>query len=304
MDGISNTVILLVAHGAAAETAWRSYRNIERLMKEAFPLRPVRWAFTWPDNTVSKVIPAIHAEGFSDIAVQPLFIAAGREYDSVLSSLSDLGLLPRKFPGFAENLATNRSNRAAILGFFPESPALTDDLPAMKALVQQTAARGESFQKLNMKISVGRPLLDSAADLDRFSEALINVLPPERKPEAAIVLMGHSNVGGSNNQLFRALAYKLKQRDRLIFTATLDGALDFDAVRQEMLACRVRKAYLMPLMIAAGNHALRDLAGDGGAAWRVILERDGIQCVPALKGLGEYDSLAAFFCDKLCAALV
>ncbi len=239
----SNTVILLVAHGATTETAWRSYRNIERVVKDAFPLLPVRWAFTAPD-TVSQVIHTIQAEGFSAIAVQPLFVAAGREYNSVLSSVEN---------------------------------------------------------NKHMKISVGRPLLDSVDDLDCFIEALINVLPLERTTDEAIVLMGHNNADGCSDRIFNALAGVLKQRDRLIFTATLKGAPDFDSVRRDLRSCGVKKAYLMPLMIAAGNHALKDLAGDGEASWRVRLERDGIECVPVLKGLGEYDSFASIFCDILCA---
>ena len=243
MDGISNSVILLIAHGGAAESTWRSYHNIERVVKVAFPLSPVRWAFTAPD-TVGEAIQSIHAEGFSGIAVQPLFVAAGREYSSVLGCV-------------------------------------------------------ESLQRLNMRISVGRPLLDYVDNLDRFIEALINVLPLERTTDEAIVLMGHNNADGCGDQIFNALAIALKQRDRLIFTATLKGTLDFDSVRRELTACGVRKAYLLPLLIAAGNHALKDLAGDGEAAWRVRLERDGIKCATALKGLGEYDSFASIFCDKL-----
>lgn len=244
MNDISNTVILLVAHGATTESAWRSYRNIERVVKDAFPLLPVRWAFTAPD-TVSEAIQAIHAEGFSAIAVQPLFVTPGIEYRSVTRSV-------------------------------------------------------ESFQKI-MKISVGYPLLDSVTGMRRFIIALINVLPLERTKDEAIVLMAHNNAGGGSDRMFNALAGVLKQRDRLIFTATLKGAPDFDFVRQELNAYGVKKAYLMPLMIAAGNHALKDLAGDGEASWRVRLERDGIECVPVLKGLGEYDSFASIFCDKLKA---
>ena len=215
------------------------------MVKDAFPLLPVRWAFTAPD-TVSGAIQSIQAKGVSRIAVLPLFVAAGREYHSVLNSV-------------------------------------------------------ESFKLQNnaMKISVGRPLLDSANDLDRFIEALINVLPLERTKDEAIVLMGHNDSGGSNDRIFSALASALKERDRLIFTATLKGTLDFDSVRRDMMACGVKKAYLMPLMIAAGAHALKDLAGDGETAWRVRLERDGIKCVPVLKGLGEYDGFAAIFCENL-----
>ncbi len=243
MDDISNSIILLAAHGGAAESVLRSYGNIERVVKDAFPLLPVRWAFTAPD-TASEAIQAIQAEGFSAIAVQPLFVAAGREYNSVLSSVE---------------------------------------------------------KNKHIKISVGRPLLDSVDDLDCFIEALINALPLERTTDEAIVLMGHNNAEGGSDRIFNALAGALKQRDRLIFTATLKGAPDFDSVRHELRLCGVKKAYLMPLMIAAGNHALKDLAGDGEASWRVRLERDGIECVPVLKGLGEYDSFASIFCDKLKA---
>ena len=78
MNDISKSVILLIAHGGAAESTLRSYCNIERVVKEKFPSLPVRWAFTAPD-TVGETIQAIQAEGFSGVAVQPLFVAAGLE---------------------------------------------------------------------------------------------------------------------------------------------------------------------------------------------------------------------------------
>ena len=119
---------------------------------------------------------------------------------------------------------------------------------------------------INKKYYIG---MHSTDDLDRFVETLINVLPLERTKDEAIVLVGHNNAGGGNDQVFNDLAGALKQRDHLIFTATLKGALDFDSVRRDMVEHGVKKAYLLPLLIAVGGHALKDLAGDGEAAWRV-----------------------------------
>ena len=51
---------------------------------------------------------------------------------------------------------------------------------------------------------------------------------------------------------------------------------------------KIEKAYLMPFMSVAGDHAKNDMGGDEDDSWKSIFTKAGIQCIPILKGTAEY----------------
>jgi sirohydrochlorin cobaltochelatase len=58
----------------------------------------------------------------------------------------------------------------------------------------------------------------------------------------------------------------------------------------------------MPFMTVAGDHARNDMAGPEGNSWKYILEKEGITCVPVLKGIAEYQEFVDIWVDHLRAA--
>jgi sirohydrochlorin cobaltochelatase len=52
----------------------------------------------------------------------------------------------------------------------------------------------------------------------------------------------------------------------------------------------IAKAYLMPFMSVAGDHAKNDMASDEADSWKSVLTAAGVTCIPILKGTAEYDS--------------
>ncbi len=61
----------------------------------------------------------------------------------------------------------------------------------------------------------------------------------------------------------------------------------------------VKKAYLIPLMTVAGDHARNDMSGDKEDSWKSILSKAGITSVPVLKGLAEYDNVVEIWIEHL-----
>jgi sirohydrochlorin cobaltochelatase len=57
-----------------------------------------------------------------------------------------------------------------------------------------------------------------------------------------------------------------------------------------LLKKKIKKAYLMPFMPVAGDHAKTDLAGDEDDSWKSVLTKAEITCVPILKETAEYES--------------
>ncbi len=65
----------------------------------------------------------------------------------------------------------------------------------------------------------------------------------------------------------------------------------------------IGKAYLMPFMSVAGDHARNDLAGDDAESWKSLLTGAGIQCVPVLRGTAEMDAVVDIWIDHLKTAM-
>ena len=65
---------------------------------------------------------------------------------------------------------------------------------------------------------------------------------------------------------------------------------------------RIKKAYLMPFMTVAGDHARNDMAGPSADSWKSMLEKEGINCVVVLKGTAEFQEFVDIWVDHLRAA--
>jgi sirohydrochlorin cobaltochelatase len=152
------------------------------------------------------------------------------------------------------------------------------------------------------QIIVGYPLLSSQADIQRAVGAILGTIPPTRKENEAVVLMGHGTHHPSN-AFYAALMFQLQRKDPHVFVGCVEGYPDIDEIRALLHEKGITKAYLMPFMSVAGDHARNDLAGNEGDSWMSVLTRDGIDCVPILKGTAEYDSFAAIWVDHLRAVL-
>ena len=133
-------------------------------------------------------------------------------------------------------------------------------------------------EKFPEGISLFRVLLDLAKDYEIFVNAVLeNIIPPERKSDEAVILIAHS----PNTQL-EVLEMVFKQRDKNIFVRSMKDANINDP--------KIKKAYLIPLMIAAGVHVHRDIAA---------IKIKNIECITILKGLGENERIAEIFASHI-----
>ena len=91
----------------------------------------------------------------------------------------------------------------------------------------------------------------------------------------------------------------MQLKDPNIFVGTVEGYPDVDLIKELLLKKKIKKAYLMPFMSVAGDHAKNDMAGDEDDSWKTIITNAGIQCVPILKGVAEYDVFVDMWVDHL-----
>lgn len=148
------------------------------------------------------------------------------------------------------------------------------------------------------KIILGYPMMATQHDMEKVVDAVISTIPKERKKNEAIVLMGHGTHHPAN-AFYAALLFQLQLRDPNILVGTVEGYPDVDLVIEMARKNKIKKAYLMPLMSVAGDHAKNDMAGDEDDSWKSILTKAGFECTPVLKGTAEYDAFINIWVEHL-----
>ncbi|MDM8556472.1 sirohydrochlorin cobaltochelatase [Desulfococcaceae bacterium HSG7] len=148
------------------------------------------------------------------------------------------------------------------------------------------------------KIILGYPLLATQKDMRLAADAILKNIPKERKADEAVVLMGHGTHHPSN-AFYAALMFQVQLRDPNIFIGTVEGYPGVDLIKELLAEKNIKKAYLMPFMSVAGDHAKNDMAGDEDDSWKSVLTKAEIQCVPILKGTAEYDNFVAIWVKHL-----
>ncbi len=148
------------------------------------------------------------------------------------------------------------------------------------------------------KVMVGGPLLNGQEDIERVADALLEKQPKGRKKNEAIVFMGHGTDHPAN-ALYVALAVELRKRDSNVFLGTVHGIPSIEEIRDVLSERKIRKAFLVPFMAVAGDHAVNDMAGDDDDSWKSTLTAAGIECVSVLRGTAELDSIVKVWVDHL-----
>ena len=160
-----------------------------------------------------------------------------------------------------------------------------------RILIKYISRHPRQFTSLRL----GHPLLESEQDMNDVLDALFSALPRERAPDEAVVFMGHGNDRGPGDLTLYALGKGLQARDERVWLAAVEGSSSFDKVLEQLKAKGVKRVWLQPLMIVAGDHALNDMAGDDADSWASRIRAAGMEAIPLLKGLGENAGIQAVF---------
>lgn len=152
------------------------------------------------------------------------------------------------------------------------------------------------------KIILGYPLMATQEDMERTVDAIMQMIPRERKKEDAVVLMGHGSHHPAN-AFYAALMFQIQLKDPNIFVGTVEGYPELDLIQELLLKKGIKKVYLLPFMSVAGDHAKNDMASDEDDSWKSVLTKAGITCVPVLKGTAEFDAFIDIWVDHIAGPL-
>lgn len=170
-------------------------------------------------------------------------------------------------------------------------------------------AQTEAFVRTHsdVKVRFGQPVLFENEDYARAAEALQHHMPHTQAGEI-VLLMGHGSEHFSNASYFALQHYLDRLPTQAVYVANVEAPPLLDSVIEKMKQEHIRKVYLMPFMLVAGDHAKNDMAGDDDDSWKNRLERAGFETEIILKGLGESPDFAEIYREKakknLCEAAV
>lgn len=135
------------------------------------------------------------------------------------------------------------------------------------------------------RIAIGKPLLNDEGDSKKLAEVIANQCVVEENE--VLLLMGHGTSAFGNlmyhklNEVFQNMGYKN------ILIAAMKGEPSFQEAQRQLEHLKVKKVILKPLMIVAGEHVKKDMAGKENS-WKSELEKKGYQVQCQMRGLGEF----------------
>lgn len=141
-----------------------------------------------------------------------------------------------------------------------------------------------SFSRFFKSIIVSKPLLYDIDDCAFLARALSGEI---ERHENAVVFVGHGTDNGAGT-VYKELQNALHRLGKEhCFAAALHGQPSLTSVIPSLKALEHKEILLVPLMISAGSHVKKDMAG----AWQTALINEGFNVSCLFKGLGEYDSV-------------
>mgnify|MGYP000569686996 CR=1 FL=1 len=130
-------------------------------------------------------------------------------------------------------------------------------------------------------IKVGTPLLTEEEDYKEACEIVMQELEKPLAKDEAFVFMGHGTEHFANSAYSQFENMLRDLGHESTYVGTVEGFPGLDYVIRRLKIRDIKKVYVMPLMIVAGDHARNDLAGAEADSWDSILKADGTYYVEA-----------------------
>lgn len=155
------------------------------------------------------------------------------------------------------------------------------------------------------KMSLSTPLIywqGQKNQADDITEVLKVLELPEPKKDTAIFLMTHGTPDPSN-AYYSVMQAKINLLRDDVFIYTVEGFPTLEDCVEKIKQSAVKKIFLMPFMLAAGNHVLNDMIGEDKNSHREILKSRGFEVEVCLKGLGENKKVREIYLNHAAQAI-
>lgn len=168
---------------------------------------------------------------------------------------------------------------------------------------ERMVATVNSYRSKFVQVVFGQPLMSTQQDYEQVAQIVLDNTPTLGEQDG-LVLMGHGTRHYVNST-YAALDYLFADRySDHVFVGTVSFYPDRQAVLKKMVkAGGIKKVYLMPLMIVAGDHAVNDMAGDDPDSWKNTFLTAGYQVEIILHGLGELAEIQQMYVERVKQAI-
>ncbi len=167
----------------------------------------------------------------------------------------------------------------------------------LAAIVEAFASMPKSFER----IVLGPPLLSGPEAMRALAKAVLASTPALGQREA-LVFVGHG-AHHPASAFYPAMQYYLQQESERAFVGVIEGSPAMADVLADLARRKIAKAYLVPFLTVAGDHARNDLAGDEPDSWKSQLAAKGIACQPVMRGLAEDPAVVDIWLGQILRSL-
>jgi sirohydrochlorin cobaltochelatase len=281
-DAKARPAVVLAAFGSASPQGMAGVEKAKAAVEARFPGVPVRVGLTGRHAVASLKAPGVLTamarladEGYRDIALIPLHVSAGAEYD-------DLRALADALNAVAKTGVNKPPFNAIVLGE-----------PLLGAPARRTA-KGEP---------AGGRMRGNPAAISQMADALAEDAALAKADGAALVYAGHGNPDwrSAEFEAFQAAMAKANP-GAVVLAGTLESRPGLAEVLAALKKSGKSKVILFPLLFGAGVHAADDLCG-GKDSWKSALEAAGYDVDCRMRGLGEADAVASLIAARAEKAL-
>jgi sirohydrochlorin cobaltochelatase len=169
---------------------------------------------------------------------------------------------------------------------------------------EKMMAAVKPFERRFTSIRYGQPLLISDTDFQEVASVLVENTSEFNARDTAVLFMGHGSEHDANSVYARLEGLLKEKGSERYFVGTVEHETDLDIIKEGLHSlANIKKTVLLPLMIVAGDHANNDMAGDDEDSWKSILEAEGYEVTPVLKGLGEYPGIQVIYVRHVAEAI-
>ena len=148
-------------------------------------------------------------------------------------------------------------------------------------------------------VKVGSPLLTTDADYNAVIEAITAATAEYDDGKTLITFMGHGTEHASNATYAKLQGMLTDAGKTNYCIGTVEAEPSIEDVVAAAKAGGYTRVVLEPLMVVAGDHANNDMAGDEEDSWKTILQNEGFEVVPVLRGLGQIEAIQAVYVDHV-----